>query len=241
MFGKVLRSDDDTNTISSKMDFTICLLHLLHLSFTFAKMFTLFFLLAIYQLMKDLMQVFRYHYSTLRGTMYLLFVNISARVYLSRLNISSRKSEIALQFSVILQTNSLSNCSYFLVPGCIFCFLDFWYFTIYLLYTTILLRKALSVKQHIKTSVGTRKFLSEFYLEVASIDFNMKLLSFVSFKRFSGVKIYTICDALLPLTQNLLLNPLSYCILLFRLFIIQLFIITSNAILINFFFLRWLF
>ena len=96
------------------------------------------------------------------------------------------------------------------------------------------------VKQHIKTSVGTRKFLSEFYLEVASIEFIMKLLSFVSFKRFSGVKIYKICNASLPLTQNLLLNPLSYCIPLFRLFIIQLFI-TSNMILINFFFLKWLF
>ena len=96
------------------------------------------------------------------------------------------------------------------------------------------------VKQHIKTSVGTRKFLSEFCLEVASIEFIMKLLSFVSFKRFSGVKIYNICDALLPLTQNLLLNPLSYCIPLFRLFIIQLFM-TSNMILINFFVLKWLF
>ena len=61
------------------------------------------------------------------------------------------------------------------------------------------------VKQHIKTSVGTRKFLSEFCLEVASIEFIMKLLSFVSFKRFSGVKIYKICNASLPLTQNLLL------------------------------------
>ena len=96
------------------------------------------------------------------------------------------------------------------------------------------------VKQHIKTSVGTRKFLSEFYLEVASIEFIMKLLSFVSFKRFSGVKIYKICDALLPLTQNLLLNPLSYCIPFFRLFMIQLFM-TSNMILINFFVLKWLF
>ena len=72
------------------------------------------------------------------------------------------------------------------------------------------------MKQHIKASVGTRKFLSEFCLEVLSIEFNIKLLSFASFKRFSGAKIYKIYDALLPLTQNLLLNPLSYCIPLFR-------------------------
>ena len=72
------------------------------------------------------------------------------------------------------------------------------------------------MKQHIKASVGTRKFLSEFCLEVLSIEFNIKLLLFASFKRFSGAKIYKICDALLPLTQNLLLNPLSYCIPLFR-------------------------
>ena len=74
------------------------------------------------------------------------------------------------------------------------------------------------MKQHIRASGGTRKFLSEFCLEVLSIEFNIKLLLFVSFKRFSVVKICKICDALLPLAQNLLLNPLSYCIPLFRLF-----------------------
>ena len=49
-------------------------------------------------------------------------------------------------------------------------------------------RKALSMKQHIKALVGTRKFLSEFCLEVLSIEFDFKFLSFVSFKRFSRVK-----------------------------------------------------
>ena len=53
---------------------------------------------------------------------------------------------------------------------------------------------------HIK---GTRKFLSEFCLKVLSIEFDIKFLSFVSFKRFSGVIIYKIYDALLPLTQDL--------------------------------------
>ena len=72
------------------------------------------------------------------------------------------------------------------------------------------------MKQHIKASVGTRKFLSEFCLEALSTEFNIKLLSFVSFKRFSSVKIYKMCDVLLPLTHHLLLNPLSYCIPLFR-------------------------
>ena len=119
-------------------------------------------------------------------------------------------------------------------------FLDFWYFTIYLLFTTILLRKALSVKQHIKTSVGTRKCPSEFCLEVPSIEFDIKLLPFLSFERFTGIKIYKTFDALLPLTQNLLIKPFSYCIPLFRLFIIQLFI-ASNMIVINFFFLKRLF
>ena len=56
------------------------------------------------------------------------------------------------------------------------------------------------MKQHIKALVGTRKFLSELCLEVLSIEFDIKLLLFVSIKRFSGVKIYEICDALLPLT-----------------------------------------
>ena len=54
------------------------------------------------------------------------------------------------------------------------------------------MRKELSMKQHIKASVGTRKFLSEFCLEVLSIEYNINLLSFVSFKRFSSVKIYKI-------------------------------------------------
>ena len=80
------------------------------------------------------------------------------------------------------------------------------------------MRKALSMKQHIKTSVGTRKFLSELCLEVVSIEFDIKPLPFVSFRRFSGVKIYKICDVLLPLTQNLLLNPLIYCVPLSLLF-----------------------
>ena len=169
------------------------------------------------------MQVFRYHYLTWY-MMYLLFVNISTRVSLSRLDISSRKSEIAHQLSVILQTNSLSNCQSFLLPCCIFNFLNFWSFTIYLLYTTVLLRKTLSMKkassmkQHIKALVRTRKCLSELCLEVLSIEFDIKFLSFVSIKHFSGVKFYKICDALISLTQNLLLNPLYYDIPLFRLF-----------------------
>ena len=156
--------------------------------------------------------------------MYLLFVNISARVSLSRLDISSTKSDIVHQMSVIIQKNSLSNCPYFLLPACIFTSLNFWSFTIYLLYITFLLRKALSMrkawsmKQYITASEETRKFLSEFCLEVRSIEFEIKLLSFLSFKRFSNVKIYKICDALLPLTQKLLLNPLSYYIPLFRRF-----------------------
>ena len=52
---------------------------------------------------------------------------------LSKLNISSRKSEIAHQLPVIFQTSSLSNCPYFLFPGCIFTFLNFLFFTIYFL------------------------------------------------------------------------------------------------------------
>ena len=80
------------------------------------------------------------------------------------------------------------------------------------------MRKALPMKQNIKVSVGTRKFVSEFCLEVLRIEIYNKLLSFVSFKRFSLIKIYKICNALLPFTQNLLLDPLSYCIILCQLF-----------------------
>ena len=98
------------------------------------------------------------------------------------------------------------------------------------------MRNVLSMKQQIKALVETRKLLSEFCLEVLSIEFDIKFLSFVSFKPFSGVKIYKICDTLLPLTQNLLPNPLSYCIPLFRLLhLFQLFI-ASNMMLTNFFF-----
>ena len=84
------------------------------LSFTSVKILIFYFVLAIYQPMKDLIPVFRYHYFTSWCMMYLLFVNILARVSLSRLDISSRKSEIGHQLSVIFQTSSLSNCPYFL-------------------------------------------------------------------------------------------------------------------------------
>ena len=90
------------------------------------------------------------------------------------------------------------------------------------------MRKALSLKQHIKASVETRKFLSEFCLEILIIEFNIELLSSVCFKRFSGVKIYKICDELLPLTHYLLLNtlfltvfPFSGSLHLFQLFTIS--------------------
>ena len=63
--------------------------------------------------------------------MYLLVVNISAHVSLSRLDIFGRKSEIAHQLFVIFQTNFSSNYPYFLLPGCTFTFLNFWSFTIY--------------------------------------------------------------------------------------------------------------
>ena len=123
MFGKFLCSDDDANTITSKINF--------FLSFTSVKILIFYFVSAIYQLMKDLMQVFRYHYFTLWGMMYLMFVNISTRVSLSRFDISSRKSEITHQLSIIFQTNSLSNYSYFLLTSWIFTLLNFWSFTIY--------------------------------------------------------------------------------------------------------------
>ena len=155
-----------------------------------------YFVLAIYQLMKDLMQVFRYHYFTLWCMMYLLFVNIPARVSLCNIDISSKKSEIAHKLSVIFQKNSLSNYPYFLLPGCTF---DLLLYFSFLLRNALSIRKALSTKQLIKASVGTRKFLSEFYLEVLWIEFDIKLLLFVSFKRISSVKIHKICDALLPL------------------------------------------
>ena len=74
------------------------------------------------------------------------------------------------------------------------------------------------MKHNTKASVVTRKSLSELCFEVLSTEFDIKLLSFISFRPFSGVRIYKIYDALLPLTQNLLLNTLSYCIPLFRLF-----------------------
>ena len=63
--------------------------------------------------------------ASFRCMMYLLFVNMSTLVSLSRLDISSRKSEIAHRMSVIFQTSSFKNCPYFLLPGCIFTFLNF--------------------------------------------------------------------------------------------------------------------
>ena len=65
--------------------------------------------------------------------MYLLVVYISVRVSLSRLDICSRKSEIALQLFVNFETNFLSNYPYLLLPSCIFTFLHFRSFTIYFL------------------------------------------------------------------------------------------------------------
>ena len=50
------------------------------------------------------------------------------------------------------------------------------------------MRKALSMKQHIKP----QKELENFSHKLLSIEFETKLLSFVSFNRFSGVKIYKI-------------------------------------------------
>ena len=63
------------------------------------------------------------------------------------------------------------------------------------------MRKALSMKQYIKASVWTRKFLSEFCLEVLQLNLILTFYRFVRFKRFSGIKIYKIFD-------TLLLNPL---------------------------------
>ena len=79
------------------------------------------------------------------------------------------------------------------------------------------MRKALSMKQFIKASVRTRTYLVEFFWEV-QLNFTLSFYRFVRFTRFSGINIYTICNTLLILTQNLLLNLLSYCIPLFRLF-----------------------
>ena len=61
-------------------------------------------------------------------------LGVSSRVSLSRLCISCTKSEITHQWSVTFQTSFLSHCPYFLLPGCIFTFLNFWSFTIYFLF-----------------------------------------------------------------------------------------------------------
>ena len=79
-------------------------------------------------------------------------------------------------------------------------------------------RKALPMKQNIKASAGTKKVLSEFCVEVLSIESDIKFDCFVRFKRVFGIKIYKICDTLLPLPHNLLVNPLSYCIPFFGIF-----------------------
>ena len=90
-------------------------------------------------------------------------------VVLSKLNISSRKSEIVHQLPVIFQTSSLSNCPFFHLPGGIFTFLNF-FLNFFLLRKALSMRKALSIKQHIKASVGTRKFLSEFCLKCSQLN-----------------------------------------------------------------------
>ena len=64
-------------------------------------------------------------------TLYLIVLKILALVSLSRLDFCGRKSEIAYQLFVIFQTNFLSNYPYFLLPGCIFTFLNFSFFIIY--------------------------------------------------------------------------------------------------------------
>ena len=93
---------------------------------------------------------------------YIPVVNIPVRISLSSLDICSRKSRILHQSYVIFQIKLLSNFPYFLflVTFLLYHHIYFCYLTI-LLYTSFLLgkplsmKKVLSIKQHIKASVGT--------------------------------------------------------------------------------------
>ena len=136
------------------------------------------------------------------------------------LNTCSWKPKIAHQFFVIFSNHFLVKFAIF-SPAPLHFYLS--KFFVLLLYTSssltkaLSMRKALPMKQFIKASVRSRTFLVEFFWEV-QLNFTLSFYRFVRFTRFSGITIYTICNTLLILTQNLLLNLLSYCIPLFRLF-----------------------
>ena len=96
---------------------------------------------------------------------FLMVINILAWVSLRRLGLCSRTYEITHQLSVIFQTNFLSVYSYFFLPGCIFTFLNFLSSTI----NFLLVKKSIVNKIKYKSLRGTRKFLSEVFLEALSI------------------------------------------------------------------------
>ena len=118
---------------------------------------------------------------------------------------------------------------------------NFWFWTMYFLplKKALLMRKALWMKQPIKVSWQTywENFSQNFAWKCFQLNWTLSFYRFVHFKRFSGFKICKICDTLLPLKQNLLLNPPILLTLLIFGHLFQLSII-SNMIMMNFFLKR---
>ena len=110
---------------------------------------------------------------------------------------------------------------------------NFWFWTMYfpLAGKTIVNEKSIVNEITCKSLITnlSRKFLSEFCLRLT-----LSFYRFVHFKCFSCFKICKTCDALLPLKQNLLINPPIFLTLLISTHLFQLFTI-SNMIMINFF------
>ena len=109
----------------------------------------------------------------------------------------------------------------------------------FLLKKALLMRKALRMKQPIKVSLQTylENFCENFALKCFQLNLTLSFYRFVHFNRFSCFKICQICDTLLPMKQNLLLNPPIFLTLLISGHLFQLFLI-SNMIMMNFFLKR---
>ena len=92
------------------------------------------------------------------------------------------------------------------------------------------------MKQPIKVSLQTylENFCENFALKCFQLNLTLSFYRFVHFNRFSCFKICKICYTLLPLKQNLLLNPPVFLTLLISGHLFQLFLI-SNMIMMNFF------
>ena len=122
------------------------------------------------------------------------------------------------------------------------CTMQFW--TIYFLlvkksivnFSFRIVNSTLWMEQPIKVSLQTclENFGENFARKCFQLNSTLSLYRFVHFNRFSCFKICKICDTLLPLKQNLLLNPPIFLTLLISGYLFQLFLI-SNMIMMNFF------